>query len=350
MQKVTVHASRDYRILIGTGLFPRLGQEAARCVNGRKVCIVSETNVYPHHGAAAEESLKEAGFTVVSYVFPAGESSKNGQNYLTLLNFLAENQLTRADLLIALGGGVVGDLCGFAAATYLRGVAFIQVPTTLLAAVDSSVGGKTAIDLPAGKNLAGAFYQPSLVLCDTNTLSTLPDEIFRDGCAEVIKYGILYDRNFFDYLRSTGVSFDREKVIRRCVELKRDVVAEDEFDTGARMKLNLGHTVGHGIEAKSQFAVSHGKAVAIGTAIVSRAAAKCGMLSQADANAIVDILNAYGLPTTTEYSAEELAHFMLSDKKRSGGTVNLIIPWEIGRCEIIPTPVEKLATFVEAGL
>lgn len=350
MQEVTVHASRDYRILIGTGLFPRLGQEAARCVKGRKVCIVSETNVYPHHGAAAEESLKSAGFTVVSYVFSAGESSKNGQNYLTLLNSLAENQLTRADLLIALGGGVVGDLCGFAAATYLRGVAFIQVPTTLLAAVDSSVGGKTAIDLPAGKNLAGAFYQPSLVLCDTNTLSTLPDEIFRDGCAEVIKYGILYDRNFFDYLRSAGVSFDREKVIRRCVELKRDVVAEDEFDTGARMKLNLGHTVGHGIEAKSQFAVSHGKAVAIGTAIVSRAAAKCGMLSQADANAIVDILNAYGLPTTTEYSAEELAHFMLSDKKRSGGTVNLIIPREIGRCEIIPTPVEKLATFVEAGL
>ena len=350
MQEITVHASRDYRILIGTGLLPRLGQEAARCVKGRKVCIVSETNVYPHHGAAAEESLKSAGFTVVSYVFSAGESSKNGQNYLTLLNFLAENQLTRADLLIALGGGVVGDLCGFAAATYLRGVAFIQVPTTLLAAVDSSVGGKTAIDLPAGKNLAGAFYQPSLVLCDTNTLSTLPDEIFRDGCAEVIKYGILYDRNFFDYLRSTGVSFDREKVIRRCVELKRDVVAEDEFDTGARMKLNLGHTVGHGIEAKSQFAVSHGKAVAIGTAIVSRAAAKCGMLSQADANAIVDILNAYGLPTTTEYSAEELAHFMLSDKKRSGGTMNLIIPREIGRCEIIPTPVEKLVAFVEAGL
>lgn len=350
MQEVTVHASRDYGILIGAGLLPRLGQEAARCVKGRKVCIVSETNVYPHHGATAEESLKKAGFTVVSYVFPAGESSKDGQNYLTLLNFLAENQLTRADLLIALGGGVVGDLCGFAAATYLRGVAFIQVPTTLLAAVDSSVGGKTAIDLPAGKNLAGAFYQPSLVLCDTNTLSTLPDEIFRDGCAEVIKYGILYDRNFFDYLRSTGVSFDREKVIRRCVELKRDVVAEDEFDTGARMKLNLGHTVGHGIEAKSQFAVSHGKAVAIGTAIVSRAAAKCGMLSQADANAIVDILNAYGLPTATEYSAEELAHFMRSDKKRSGGTVNLIIPREIGRCETIPTPVEKLAAFVETGL
>ena len=350
MQKVTVHASRDYRILIGSGLLPHLGQEAAQCVKGRKACIVSESNVYPRHGAAAEESLKSAGFTVISYVFPAGEASKSGENYLKLLNFLAENQLTRADLLVALGGGVVGDLCGFAAATYLRGVAFIQVPTTLLAAVDSSVGGKTAIDLPAGKNLAGAFYQPSLVLCDTDTLSTLPDEIFRDGCAEVIKYGILYDREFFEYLRSTGVSFDQEKVIRRCVELKRDVVAEDEFDTGARMKLNLGHTVGHGIEAKSQFAVSHGKAVAIGTAIVSRASAKRGMLSQADADAIVDTLRAYGLPTATGYSADELAHYMLNDKKRSGGTVNLIIPREIGRCEIVPTPVEELAAFVEAGL
>lgn len=350
MNTVTVRASKQYDILIGQGLLPTLGAEAKKLRKAQKVCVISETTVYPLYGAAAEESLKSAGFSVVSYVFPAGEESKSGQVFLDLLNFLAENRLTRSDMIVALGGGVVGDLAGFAAASYLRGIRFIQVPTTLLAAVDSSVGGKTAIDLPAGKNLAGAFYQPSLVLCDTNTLSTLPDEIFRDGCAEVIKYGILYDRNFFDYLRSTGVSFDREKVIRRCAELKRNVVAEDEFDTGARMKLNLGHTVGHGIEANSQFAVSHGKAVAIGTAIVSRAAAKCGMLSQADANAIVDILNAYGLPTATEYSAEELAHFMLSDKKRSGGTVNLIIPREIGRCEIIPTPVEKLAAFVEAGL
>lgn len=350
MQKVTVHASHDYDILIGSGLLPSLGQEAVKCVWGRKACVVSESNVYPLHGAAAEQSLKAAGFEVVSYVFPAGEESKNGQTYLSLLNFLAEHQLTRADLLVALGGGVVGDLTGFAAATYLRGVAFIQVPTTLLAAVDSSVGGKTAIDLPAGKNLAGTFYQPRLVLCDTDVLSTLPAEIFRDGCAEVIKYGILYDRAFFDYLRSTGSEFDRERVIRRCVELKRDVVAEDEFDTGVRMKLNLGHTVGHGVEARSRFAVSHGRAVAIGIAIVSRAATKRGRLSLADAQTIVSTLDAYGLPTATEFSARELAHYMLSDKKRSGGTVSLIVPRAIGCCDIVPTPVEALEEFVEAGL
>ena len=238
----------------------------------------------------------------------------------------------------------MGDLAGFAAASYLRGIRFIQVPTTLLAAVDSSVGGKTAIDLPAGKNLAGAFCQPSLVLCDTDTLNSLPLDIFRDGCAEVIKYGVLYDPKLFAHLEEKGLSFDREAVITRCVELKRDVVMEDEFDTGARMKLNLGHTVGHGVEAKSHFAISHGKAVAIGMAIVSRASA-C-----ADTPRIVALLEQFGLPTRTDYSADDLFTYTLSDKKRSGGTVNLIIPRAIGDCVIVPTKVESLKSFIQAGL
>ena len=193
---------------------------------------------------------------------------------MELLNFLAENKLTRSDALIALGGGVVGDLTGFAAATYLRGIDYIQIPTTLLAAVDSSVGGKTAIDLPSGKNLVGAFYQPKLVLCDTDTLNTLPEDIFRDGCAEVIKYGVLYDAELFAHLDESGLSFDREAVIARCVELKRDVVAEDEFDRGKRQKLNLGHTIGHGIEACSGYGISHGKAVAMGMTIITKTPAK----------------------------------------------------------------------------
>ena len=268
---------------------------------------------------------------------------------MELLTVLAQQQLTRSDLLVALGGGVVGDLTGFAAATFLRGVKFIQVPTTLLAAVDSSVGGKTAIDLPAGKNLAGAFYQPSLVLCDTDTLDTLPRSVFLDGCAEVIKYGIIYDRAFFDYLRAAGPEFDREAVIRRCVELKRDVVALDEFDTGERMKLNLGHTLGHGVEARSHFSLSHGKSVSIGIAMVSRAAAREGLLRQEDAQIIQDTLESYGLPISTEYPTRELISYMLSDKKRSGGTIPLIIPTEIGHCDIVPTPVDALSAFVEAG-
>ena len=344
MKTVTVKVSKTYDVLIGSGILSDLGAETAKLGKARKIAIVSDSNVWPLYGKIASDSLENDGFSVVSFVFPAGEESKNGSTYLELLNFLAQNQLTRSDMIVALGGGVVGDLAGFAAATYLRGIRFIQVPTTLLAAVDSSVGGKTAIDLPAGKNLAGAFCQPSLVLCDIDTLNTLPDEIFRDGCAEVIKYGILYDPSLFAQLEQQGLSFDREAVIARCVELKRDVVMEDEFDTGARMKLNLGHTIGHGVEAVSNFSISHGKAVAIGMAIVSRAS-HCPHNDR-----ITGILNLFGLPTHTDYDSESLFKCALSDKKRSGGTVNLIIPKRIGQCDIVPTPVEKLQSFIEEGL
>ena len=343
MKTVAVKASRDYEVRIGPGLLATLGENIPkRC---KKVCIVSETNVWPLHGGAAVKSIESAGLEVTSFVFPAGEASKCGATYLELVNFLAESRLTRTDCLVALGGGVVGDLTGFAAATFLRSIPFIQVPTTLLAAVDSSVGGKTAIDLPAGKNLCGAFYQPSLVLCDTDTLNTLPEDVFRDGCAEVIKYGILYDPALFETLKRDGPGFDREAVITRCVELKRDVVAEDEFDTGARMKLNLGHTIGHGVEALSNFTLSHGKSVAIGTAIVARSAC-----DPATRDAVLDILNRFGLPTETESTAEALYTCALSDKKRAGGTVNLIIPRSIGDCAIVPTPVADVKAFIEKGL
>jgi 3-dehydroquinate synthase len=315
-----------------------------------KAAIVSDSNVYPLYGQAVKSSLEAAGFEVVQFIFPAGEENKNGNVYLELLNFLAERHLTRSDCLIALGGGVVGDMTGFAAATYLRGFAYIQVPTTLLAAVDSSVGGKTAIDLPAGKNLAGAFYQPRLVLCDTDALTTLPQDIFRDGCAEVIKYGVLYDPTLFAHLKANGLDFHRENVIARCVELKRDVVAEDEFDHGSRQKLNLGHTIGHGVEAQSHFGLSHGKAVAIGMAIVSRAAAANGFCTNETKDEILSVLERFELPITTAYSAGQLYTSALSDKKRSGGTVNLIVPEAIGSCAIVPTAIADLESFIQAGL
>ncbi len=344
MKTVTVNASKKYDIKIGPHLLTIIGEEAKALGKAAKICIVSETNVWPLYGETVEASLRNAGFSVVSFVFPAGEESKNGSVYLELLNFLAQSKLTRSDMIVALGGGVVGDLAGFAAATFLRGIRFIQVPTTLLAAVDSSVGGKTAIDLPAGKNLAGAFCQPSLVLCDTDTLNSLPEDVFRDGCAEVIKYGILYDEPFFTYLEASGLTFDREAVIARCVELKRDVVMEDEFDTGARMKLNLGHTIGHGVEARSNFGLSHGKSVAIGTAIVARASG-CP-----DADRIIACLHKFGLPTTIDYPVEDIYTYTLSDKKRSGGTINLIIPKAIGNCVVQPTAVESVESFIQAGL
>ena len=350
MNTVHVNASRSYDVLIGKGILDTLGSHATKISRANKVCIVSDSNVWPLYGSKSESRLNKSGLETVSFVFPAGEESKNSDTYLNLLNFLAENQITRSDLIVALGGGVVGDLAGFAAATYLRGIPFIQVPTTLLAAVDSSVGGKTAIDLPAGKNLAGAFCQPALVLCDTDCLNTLPEDIFRDGCAEVIKYGILYDPELFRYLSQTGPAFDREKVITRCVELKRDVVAEDEFDTGSRMKLNLGHTFGHGVEKLSSFTVSHGKAVAIGMAIAAKASAKKGICTVAVQKDIFDILETFGLPVSCAYTAKDIADAARSDKKRSADALSLILPHAIGACMIHPVPISEIENFIKAGL
>ena len=317
MRKLSVAASRNYDILIENGLLSQLGSRVKALGKIQTVALVSETSVYPLFGAKAEESLKNAGLAVKSFVFPAGEASKCADTYLRLLRFLAENHLTRTDAIVALGGGVVGDLSGFAAATYLRGIRFVQVPTTLLAAVDSSVGGKS---------------------------------IFRDGCAEVIKCAILFDRAFFDYLAETGMAFDREYVIERCVAMKRDVVDRDEFDVGARKLLNLGHTFGHSVEANSRFTLSHGQSVAIGTAIISRAAVKKGLLSAGDCARILEILKAYGLPTGTADDPGILADIALSDKKRCGGTLDLIVPEAIGRCRILPVPVKDTPDWVRAGM
>ena len=341
MKQIEVNASRRYPVIIGSGILPRITELLP---NGARVCIVSDSQVWPLYGESLAALLCRQNILFEYFTFPAGESSKNAETYLSLLNFLAENHFTRTDCIIALGGGVVGDLAGFAAATFLRGIPYIQVPTTLLAMVDSSVGGKTGIDLPGGKNLCGAFYQPAAVLCDTDTLTTLPPDIFRDGCAEVIKYGILYDPALFTHLEVRGMDFDRTAVIARCIELKRDVVAQDEFDTGARMQLNLGHTIGHAIEKCSHYTISHGQAVAMGTAIVSRSAG-CP-----DADRICALLTRFGLPTTTTFPAAELAQAAMSDKKRSGAMMNLIIPKSIGDCQIVPTPTQQLQAFIEEGL
>ena len=344
MKTVTVRASRTYEVCIAPGLIAQVGTRCAGLNLGRRICIVSDDTVYPLYGESVGASLEGAGFAVSSFVFPAGEASKSAATYISLLNALANQGITREDAILALGGGVVGDLAGFAAATYLRGIRFVQVPTTVLAMVDSSVGGKTAIDLEAGKNLAGAFCQPSLVLCDTDTLTTLPQDTFRDGCAEIIKYGVLYDESLFALLEEAGLAFPREEVIARCVELKRNVVMEDEFDTGARMQLNLGHTVGHSIEAVSDFTVTHGKAVAMGMAIIARGTG-CRV-----ANRITALLNRFGLPERCAYTSEELIGPMLRDKKRTANGVKLIIPEAIGLCRVESVPCEDLKTILKAGL
>lgn len=345
MKTIHIQASKSYDVVIGSNLLNALGEHLFNLLNRTcKVAVISDTNVYPIYGELAETSLNQHGYETAHYIFPAGESSKNTNTYISILNFLAENHFTRTDMIIALGGGVTGDMSGFAASTYLRGIPYVQIPTTLLAMVDSSVGGKTAIDLPVGKNLVGAFYQPSLVLCDLETLKTLPQQVFCDGCAEVIKYGVLYDADLFGHLAEHGLNFDREDVVSRCVEWKRNVVAQDEFDTGARAKLNLGHTIGHGVETLSNFTISHGQAVAIGMAIVAKAGCKDIY------KPLTTVLELFHLPTTTQFTANQLYSCALSDKKRAGGTVNLIIPNTIGDCSIVPISVDHMESFIEEGL
>lgn len=350
MTTVTVQASQTYDVTIGNGLLATVGRTAATCFRGRTAAIVSDTNVAPRYLDAVADSLKGDGFRVCSFVFPAGEENKNGGTYLNLLEFLAQEHITRADGLIALGGGVVGDLTGFAAATFLRGIPFVQLPTTLLAAVDASVGGKTAIDLRGGKNLAGAFYQPKAVLCDLDTLATLPAETFADGCAEVIKYGMIGDAALLDKLEKIDLAADPEEVAARCIAQKRDLVEKDEFDTGARQLLNLGHTIGHGVEACSDYAISHGKAVAIGMTLVTRAAVAFGMCPAAVLVRLTALLEKYHLPTTTDYTAQELYEKTLSDKKRTGDTITLVVPVAWGRSRLEKIPVRDLLTWIERGL
>lgn len=350
MKTVTVNASHCYDVHIGSGIASQIGSWLSGVTKGQTLAIVSDSHVWPLHGASLLATLEAAGYRCCTFVFPAGEESKSGETYLRLLNFLAQEQLTRSDCLIALGGGVVGDLAGFAAATYLRGIGCVQVPTTLLAAVDSSVGGKTAIDLPAGKNLAGAFYQPRLVVCDTDAFATLPEAVFRAGCGEIIKYAMLYDEALFRHLESCGPAFSLEYVVSCCVEWKRQVVSMDEFDRGARQQLNLGHTLGHGIEQLSGFCIPHGEAVAIGMAIITRASAAMGYCDPQVSQRLTALLERFQLPHTTEYDAASLYRAALSDKKRQGDTLTLVIPERIGQCRLLPIPISQLQTWIEAGL
>lgn len=350
MKTIHVTASKSYDVLIESGLLDRCGEQIARVCRCQTAAVVADDTVFALYGERVCRSLTAAGIRVVCHTFPHGESSKNLLEYAKILNFLADARLTRTDTVVAMGGGVTGDLAGFAAATYLRGIGFVQLPTALLAAVDSSVGGKTAVDLPAGKNLAGCFYQPDLVLCDPDTLSTLPEEIFRDGCAEVVKYAVLGCPALYEILKTQLLRGEAlENAIALCVAQKRDVVNADEFDRGQRQLLNLGHTFGHAVESCSRFTVSHGKAVAIGMAMMARAAREKSLCTQETVDEILALLARFSLPTECRYPADMLLGAMLADKKIAGGTIHLIVPEAVGRCRIEAVSVDALSDWLRAG-
>ncbi len=348
MQTVSVHVSHPYDVMIEGGILRRAGEEIRRLIGDGRVMIVTDDTVDALYAAQLEASLTAAGIAHRKFVIPHGEASKNAHNWLALLNRLAEEAFTRTDAICALGGGVIGDLSGFAAATFLRGIRYIGIPTSLLAMVDSSVGGKTAVDLDTGKNLAGAFHHPALVLCDPDTLSTLPAEVFADGMAEVIKYGVIGDEALFNLLKDRE-HLPMEEVICRCVSMKAAIVEKDEHDHGMRKLLNYGHTAGHAIEARANFTMLHGHGVAAGMVIAARYAHLIGLCGEDVIGKIAELVSLYGLPDASPYPAEELTETALRDKKREGGHIDLVLPERIGKCILHRISVETLPTFLSGG-
>lgn len=337
VKKITVKASGEYDVLIGGGLIDKVGQLIYERLGDRKLALITDDKVDSLYSDRVIKSLKSVGYTAIKFVFPNGEKSKNLATYGKILDFLAKEHFTRTDAVIALGGGVTGDMAGFAAATFLRGISYVQIPTTLLAQVDSSVGGKTAIDLDSGKNLVGAFKQPSLVVCDTETLKTLERETFIEGMGEVAKYAIL-DKKVYDLLSSNDYTLDQ--LVEHCIDCKRRVVEQDEFEGGLRKLLNLGHTPAHGIENLSEYTIAHGRAVAMGLEIILNASLKHGLISQSTFNMLTTTVTRCVGANTCPYIIKDIARCALSDKKRSGDTISLVMVFGIGDCR--PVKVKAL--------
>ncbi|MDE6671281.1 MAG: 3-dehydroquinate synthase [Ruminococcus sp.] len=345
MKKISVRTSTPYEVLIERGSIKKSGELIAEITKSRKVAVITDDIVGSLYGETVIDSLRENGFECTVFTFPNGEQSKNLTVLGQIFDFLCESGITRSDIIIALGGGVVGDIAGFASASYLRGVDFVQIPTTLLAQVDSSVGGKTAIDISGGKNLVGAFRQPALVICDSDTLKTLTPENLSCGMAEVIKYGMIRDCNLFEKLESHTLEDVHEimdDIVYTCIDIKRDVVEGDEFDRGERMILNFGHTLGHAIEGWHNYTdYTHGMGVAVGMCLITDKFAP--ELSERLKKCLVS----YNLPTDTEAPMSELLPYCSKDKKRSYGNINYIVCQTVGVAEIRKSTVSEFERIME---
>ena len=341
METINVKVQNPYDVLVGPGLLEKAGQLITGVDSKiQKLLIVSDSHGAPLYITELKTSLATAGFEVFDFVFEAGEQSKNLDTIGRILGVLAENAFTRTDAVVALGGGVATDMAGFAASIFLRGIKVFQIPTSLLAQVDASVGGKTGVDLPEGKNLVGAFWQPSLVIADTKLLASLDDGIFTEGMAEVIKYAFIWDEDFYKMLlnRVTKNSPELEKVVARCIQIKADVVSQDEHDNGLRQLLNFGHTIGHVIEARSNFTVSHGFAVAKGMERISR--------SSPVHDELVQMLKLYELPCDDPISADQIMAGIMNDKKKRGSNITAVVVNKIGKGELKPMPVEEFRNYL----
>jgi 3-dehydroquinate synthase len=348
--ELTVHTSTPYKIVIERGCLSRTGEFAAELFPaGTHAVVVTDTNIAPLYASKISESLKQAGFKPKVFKFEAGEKSKCMPTIENMYGAFARAGITRSDFIVALGGGVTGDMAGFAAATWLRGVKFIQIPTSLLAQIDSSIGGKTAIDISAGKNLVGAFHQPALVLIDANTLATLPKYFFADGMGEAIKHGCIKSRSLFDRIKNTDIRSDIDGFIAENLKIKRAAVEKDEFDHGERMLLNFGHTFGHALEKLHGYGVlSHGRAVGIGMVMMAKCGEKAGLTKAGTSDEIAQVLSKYGLPTSDSTDIDKIVGTAMLDKKARGSAINLVMLKQIGESFLYPADRNKLAELTEA--
>lgn len=343
---IPVGAGNGYEIRLGGGMMRHSGALAAKLLGAGKTVVVTDTNVGPLYAPALRRSLEEAGFRVSIFTFPAGETSKNVRTLLRLYAFLAGENITRADSIVALGGGVTGDMAGFAAATWLRGIRWIGIPTTLLAQVDASVGGKTAVDLDEGKNLVGAFWQPSLVICDPDLLKTQDERNFRCGMAEVIKHACIRSAGLFDRLSQGNASSVSAQIIAENLTIKRDIVQRDEREAGERMLLNFGHTIGHAVEKLEHYqGSSHGEAVAVGMVAVTRHSERNGLTEKGTCDRLCALLRRYGLPCESGLPPADLVNAASNDKKRAGDLMNLVLLRRVGEAFVHPLPAASLPAF-----
>ncbi len=345
--KISVTKPEAYDILIENGSLKNCGELIKPAVRGKSCLVVTDTNVEPLYLDTVVESLKNAGFSVSSHVFTAGEESKTFRTVENMLGAFVAAGLTRTDFAVALGGGVTGDLTGFAAAIYQRGIDYIGIPTTLLSQIDSSVGGKTGCDLVYGKNLAGAFHSPKMVLIDPDCLNTLPQKFFSDGLSEAIKYGVIKSESLFDRLLKEDAHDFINELIEECVSIKRDMTENDFFENGERILLNFGHTIGHSIEKYYNFKdMTHGEAVGIGMVIMAVAAERNGECEEGTAKLITNALHKYNLPATTSIDMGVLCDGAFNDKKRRGKDIKIVVPQKIGACTVKTLPADKLVDYL----
>ena len=346
---IKVNASSEYEILMEEGILERAGEEISKVLGSpARLCVVCDKNLYRLYGRETlsfHQSLAEAGFNVCTYVFPGGENYKNINTVQGILDFLSENSFTRSDGVVALGGGITGDVAGFAASIYMRGIACIQVPTSLLAMADSSVGGKTGVNTAAGKNMTGSFWQSKLVLMDPNVLETLPEKCLLDGLAEIIKAAFIKDVSIIDSL-ADGLT----EATAKAILVKKGIVEADEREADQRKLLNLGHTIGHAIEKCSDYHVTHGRAVMTGMYLTALAADDRGWSSEPMAPYIKQIIDAFGYKVITDFASAELAEAALNDKKRSGDSITIVYPDQPGHCEMKTLPADELEAFIAQGL